>query len=466
MLTLRSGGSQFCDGLTRRDVLHIGGLGALGLTMPELMRCRAAAADGPTRSGHRARSCIVLFLMGGPPQQSTWDPKPEAMEQVRGAFRPIATVVPGIQIGQLMPRLATHADKLCILRAVQTNDNAHSSSGYYMMTGVPHAPPNTENANPGPPNNWPAMVGTIQRLRGGAAGLPAGVRLPHRIFNTDGSVWPGQDAGFLGRNADPWLLRCEPGSSSYRIDEFSLSADVPLARLESRHGLLSAIDQPLEAIERTGALGQYDRQTQQAFGMLRSDRSRQAFDLQLEPANVRARYGLSPFGQSVLLARRLVEAGVSLIQVNWYRGPDEPPDNPCWDSHTDETNRLRTVLVPPADQAFAALLEDLGQRGMLDDTLVVCMSEFGRTPRFNNRGGRDHWGHVFSVALAGGGIRGGQVYGASDRIGGYPKEGRVLPEELTATIFHLLGHDPHTEIHDPQGRPITVSRGQVIRAVL
>ena len=466
MLTVCDRGPRLCDGLTRREVLHIGGLSALGLSMPALWCSRSAAAEGPVRPHHRARSCIILFLMGGPPQQSSWDPKPEAIDQVRGAFRPIATSVAGVHIGELMPRLATHMDKLCVLRAVQTNDNAHSSSGYYMMTGVPHAPPNTENANPGPPNNWPAMVGAIQRLRGGAGALPAGVRLPHRIFNTDGSVWPGQDAGFLGRNTDPWLLRCEPGSPNYRIDEFSLSAEVPLSRLESRHGLLSAIDHPLDVAERFGSLGQYDRQTQQAFGMLRSDRTRQAFDLQLERANVRARYGASPFGQSVLLARRLVEAGVSLIQVNWYRGPDEPPDNPCWDSHTDETARLRNVLVPPTDQAFSALLEDLDQRGMLEETLVVCMAEFGRTPRFNNRGGRDHWGHVFSVALAGGGVRGGQVYGASDRIGGYPKEGRVLPEELTATIFHLLGHDPHTEIHDPQGRPLAISRGQVIRAVL
>ena len=181
---------------------------------------------------------------------------------------------------------------------------------------------------------------------------------------------------------------------------------------------------------------------------------------------MRDRYGRSPFGQSVLLARRLVEAGVSLVQVNWFRGPDEPSDNPCWDSHTNETARLRTVLVPPMDQAFSALLEDLGQRGMLDDTLVVCLAEFGRTPRFNARAGRDHWGYVFSVAMAGGGVRGGQAYGASDRIGGHPKEGRVLPEDLTATIFHCLGYNAHTEIHDTLGRPLALSRGQVIRQVL
>jgi hypothetical protein len=469
MLTIRDHGVRLCDGLTRRDVLQIGGLGFLGLSTPELLRNRAVIAGeaaAANRGAGRARSCILLFLMGGPPQHSTWDPKPDAPSEIRGDFRPISTTVPGVQICELMPHLAQHAHQLCILRAVTTGDNAHSSSGYYMMTGQPHQPMNAENANPGPPNNWPTMAGIVQRLRGSSGGVPAGVRLPHRIFNTDGSVWPGQDAGFLGRSADPWLLRCEPASPDYRIPEFSLTADVPIARLDARHGLVGAVDQRFDAVERSGMLGQYDRQTQQAFGMLRSDRSRQAFDLDREPSAVRDRYGRSQFGQSVLLARRLVEAGVSLVQVNWFRGPDEPSDNPCWDSHVNESARLRTVLVPPMDQAFAALLDDLGQRGMLDETLVVCMAEFGRTPRFNGRAGRDHWGYVFSLALAGGGIRGGQIYGASDRIGGHPKEGRVLPEEVTATIFHCLGYRPHTEIHDTLGRPLAISRGQVIRQVL
>jgi hypothetical protein len=465
MLTIRDRGVRLCDGLSRRDVLHVGGLGMLGLSMPQLLRSRATASDtaGAARHGARARSCILLFLMGGPPQQSTWDPKPNAPSDIRGDIRPIATCVPGMQIGELMPRLAQQADKLCILRAVTTRDNAHSSSGYYMMTGHPHQPQNVENANPGPPNNLPSIPGVVQYLRGVRGSLPAGVRLPMRIFNTDGSVWPGQDAGLLGRAADPWLLRCAPALPDYRIPEFSLAADVPTSRLDSRQALLGAIDRRTQSIEASGMLEQHDRRTQQAFDLLRSDSSRHAFDLEREPAATRDRYGRSQFGQSVLLARRLVEAGVSLVQVNWYRGPDEPSDNPCWDSHVSETARLRTVLVPPMDQAFAALLDDLAQRGMLDETLVVCLAEFGRTPRFNNRGGRDHWGYVFSLAMAGGGVRGGQVYGASDRIGGHPKEGRVLPEDVTATIFHCLGYQAHAEIHDLQGRPFVLSPGQVIR---
>jgi hypothetical protein len=442
-------------------MLHIGSLGVLGLTLPNLLRAQAAP-----RTPARAKSCIVLFLMGGPPQHSTWDPKPDAPPEVRGQFGPIATSVPGIRICELMPRLAQRMDKLAILRAVSTGDNAHSSSGYYMMTGVPHQPQNVENANPGAPNNWPTLGALVQRVRGNPGPAPTAIRLPNRIFNTDGSVWPGQDSGFLGRDADPWLLRCEPGAATMRVSEFNLSAEVPSGRLDDRERLLHAVNRRLDAVDRLGQLERHDRQTQQAFDMLRSARAGHAFDLEREPDRVRDQYGRSPFGQSVLLSRRLIEAGVSLVQVNWYRGPNEPPDNPCWDSHTDEANRLRTVLVPPADQAFAALLDDLSQRGLLDETLVVCLSEFGRTPRFNGRAGRDHWGPVFSVALAGAGIRGGTVHGASDRIGAQPRDGLVRPEDLTATILHCLGHHPDTEIRDALNRPIPLSRGQVVRQIL
>jgi len=467
MLHLQTNGPRLCDGLTRREILRAGGLGLLGLSLPELLRSQQAAASSRAAAlpRGRAKSCIVLFLMGGPPQHSTWDPKPDVPAQIRGDFGPIATRVPGLHICELMPHTARLTNKICILRAIASNDNAHSSSGYYMMTGQPHQPLNTENANPGPPNNYPNMGGIVRRLQQGRNGLPAAMTLPHRIFNTDGSVWPGQDAGMLGRNADPWLFTCQPGAPNFRINEFNLTVDVSATRLQGRRSLLEQVNQRLDAAGRSGVLDTFDHQNRQAFDLLRSARSRQAFNLDQEPASVRDRYGRSPFGQSVLLARRLVEAGVSLVQVNWYRGPDEPSDNPCWDSHTQESQRLRNVLVPPMDQAYAALLEDLGARGMLEETLVASMAEFGRTPRMNNRGGRDHWGFVYSAALAGGGVRGGQVIGASDKIGGYPRDGRVLPQDLTATIFHALGYHPDTEIHDTLNRPFPISRGEVIRQV-
>jgi hypothetical protein len=460
MLSLTAPGPRLCDGLTRREMLRAGGLAALGLSWPQLLQARQAA---PTRRG-RARSCILLFLMGGPPQHSTWDPKPDAPREIRGEFAPIRTNVPGLYISELLPHVARHADKLCLLRAVSTGDNAHSSSGYYMMTGVPHVPMNFENANPGPPNDWPHVGALVRRLHGDRVGLPASVRLPMRIFNTDGSVWPGQDAGFLGRSADPWLFHCEPASPHFRIPEFSLPADVSDERLGGRQGLLQRLDRRMAVADR-GLLDQHDRQTQQAFDLLRSPRARSAFDLAREPASVRQRYGPGQFGQSVLLARRLVEAGVSLIQVNWFRSPEEPSDAPCWDSHVREAQRLRTNLCPGLDLALSGLLDDLSQRGMLDETLVVCLSEFGRSPRINPSGGRDHWGSVFSVALAGGGVRGGMVYGASDRQGGQPRDGKVTPPELTATILHCLGYPPHAEVHDPQGRPLPASRGEALRAI-
>jgi hypothetical protein len=465
MLSLNATGSRLCDGITRREVLRVGGLGAFGLGLPQLLRGDTSAGVAKLPRSGKARSCIVLFLMGGPPQQSTWDPKPDAPAQIRGDFGPIATNVPGIRYCELMPRLAGHADKICVLRAMSTNDNAHSSSGYYMMTGVPHQPMNAENANPGAPNDWPNMGALMCRLQERRSSLPAAVRLPNRIFNTDGSVWPGQDGGFLGRGADPWLFTCQPAAADYRIPELSLAAGVSLDRLDGRSSLLQAVNRRLDAVERGGGLQAYDDQHQQAFDLLRSSKSRLAFDLDREPVSVRDRYGRHPFGQSVLLARRLIEAGVSLIQVNWYRGPEEPSDAPCWDSHVNEGERLKKVLVPPTDQASSALLEDLSQRGLLDETLVVWMAEFGRSPKLNARAGRDHWGHVFSVALAGGGVRGGQVLGASDSVGGYPKDGRVAPQDLTATIFHALGHAPDTEIRDTLNRPIPISRGQVIRQV-
>jgi hypothetical protein len=447
-------------------MLRVGGLAALGLSWPQLLRAgENRATDG------RAKSCILLFLMGGPPQHSTWDPKPQAPAEVRGEFGPIATAVPGMQICELLSHTAPHTDKLALLRAVSTGDNAHSSSGYYMLTGVPHQPMNAENANPGPPNDWPNLGSIVRRLRqngspDASSALPAAVRLPCHIFNTDGSVWPGQDAGFLGRSVDPWLFRGEPASPGFQVPEFTLQTGISADRLGNREHLLGRLDGVFASADRTGLTGRYDRLTQQAFDLLRGEKSRLAFDLDREPAAVRDRYGRTQFGQSVLLARRLVEAGVSLVQVNWFRGPDEPSDAPCWDSHVNEGQRLKTVLAPAFDQAFAALLGDLEQRGLLDETLVVCLAEFGRTPRINARAGRDHWGPVFSVALAGGGVRGGQVYGASDEIGAQPASGRVAPEDLTATILHCLGHAPHSEYHDPLGRPLPASRGEVIRAVL
>ena len=483
MITLRGQGPKLCDGVTRRDMLHVGSLATLGLSLPMLSgtpllgapvsgatppdarQPRTAIENSIVRSNGKAKSCILLMLMGGPPQHSTWDPKPDAPAEVRGEIGPIDTRVPGMRFGELMPGLAKVADKLCVLRAVSTGDNAHSSSGYYMLTGRPHAPMNRENANPGAPNDWPSSAAVVRKLAGDGA-MPGAVRLPMHIFNTDGSVWPGQDAGFLGRVTDPWLFRCQPASPTYHIPEFHLPAEVSVERMNGRQSLLREMNRQLDAAARGGRIGHYDALTQRAFELLSSPQARRAFQLDLEPEPVRQRYGMTQFGQSTLLGRRLVDAGVKLVQVNWFRGPEEPSDAPCWDSHARETDRLRKVLIPPMDQAFSALVEDLDRSGKLDETLVVCMAEFGRTPRFNGAAGRDHWGPVFSIALAGGGIRGGMIWGASDRIGGQPKDGMVKPEDITATIFHCLGYEPSTSFSDLQGRKLAISHGEVIHPII
>jgi hypothetical protein len=465
MLTIHDQGYRLCDGLTRREWLRAGSLGLFGLSLPALLEARPAraAAGGVDRAFGRAKACIVLFLFGGPPQHETWDPKPDTPLEIRGDLKPIASSLTGLHVGELMPHIARLTHKVCVLRAVSTNDNAHSSSGYWMLTGYPHQPTNSENAKPGAPNDWPCLGAVVKRLRGGNGQLPATVTLPEHLWNTGGISWPGQNAGWLGRTADPWLLHCDPSLAGFQIPALGLPAEVPPLRFQGRETLLAQVNRHLDGVDRGGAVSRFNAQSRQAFDLLRSNRTRQAFALEQESAAVRDRYGRSRFGQSVLLARRLVEAGVSLVQVNWTRTASDTNDNPVWDTHSKNSERLKTALMPPMDQAYSALLQDLSDRGLLDQTLVVWMGEFGRTPKINPRGGRDHWGHVFSVALAGGGIRAGQVYGSSDRIGGHPRDGRVQPQDLTATIFHCLGYRPDTELHDALGRPMAISKGEVLR---
>jgi len=472
MFHLPNSGMSLYDRFTRREVMRLGGLGICGLTYNHLLpnsvsfAKEAKSIDVLRPTSGRAKSCIVLLLVGGPPQHSSWDPKPESPSEVRGDVDSIPTSIPGVRFGELMPKLAQRADQLAVLRAVSTNDNAHSSSGYYMLTGRPHAPMNAENVNPGAPNDWPNWGALVQRLSPPARDLPTSVRLPQHIFNTDGSIWPGQDGGMLGHLADPWLFRCAPASSDYQIAEFQLPGDMSRQRLTARQDLIQEIARHQQTVSGDHRTLEYASQQDRTFRILASAASRGAFDLSAESPETRLRYGETQFGQSCLLARRLIEARVRLVQVNWYRGPDEPMNNPCWDSHVDETNRLRNVLIPPTDNAFSALIDDLKDRGLLDETLVVCMSEFGRSPRMNSLAGRDHWGSVFSVALAGGGIRGGTIHGASDEIGGFPKSGRVGPEDLTATILHCLGIGSDSEFADLQGRIHPACRGQVINPIL
>ncbi len=464
MLSILDHSPKLCDRVSRRSVLRGGAVSAFaagaGFVGPALS-ARAANVAAP-----KAKSCILLFLLGGPPQHSTWDPKPNAPAEIRGEFGPIPTAANGVQVCELLPQTARVMDHVALLRAVSTGDNAHSSSGYQMMTGQPHIPLNAENVNPGPPNNFPTMGAVLQHLHRGQAYLPPSVRLPHQIFNTDLSVWPGQDSGWLGHAADPWLFNCEPASPNFDVPQFRLQADVALGRLSQRQTLLEQLEHRLREVDRGPAQSTYNLQRDQALALLGTPKARQACDLNLEPPPVRDRYGRDQFGQSVLLARRLIDAGVGFVQVNWFRGPDEPSNAPCWDSHAKEGDRLKNVLMPSFDTAYSALLSDLVQTSRIDETLVVVMAEFGRTPRFNGAGGRDHWGQVFSLALAGGGIRGGVVHGSSDGQGAYPADGKVSAADVTATIFDRLGYHADTELRDPLNRPLPISRGEPIAPIL
>jgi uncharacterized protein (DUF1501 family) len=295
--------------------------------------------------------------------------------------------------------------------------------------------------------------------------LPAAVTLPEHIWNTGNIPWPGQDAGWLGRAADPWLLHCDPTRADFQVPALALPTEVPPLRFDHRRSLLEQVNRHFAATEAPVAGMRYQGDFQQACDLLRSTRARRAFDIGQEPAALRDRYGRHRFGQSVLLARRLVEAGVPLVQVNWTRIEGRANDG-GWDTHSQNARSLQDFLMPMLDETYSTLLEDLTVRGLLDETLVVWMGEFGRTPRHNGAAGRDHWGSVFSLALAGGGIRGGVVHGSSDSIGAFPRDGLVQPPDVLATIFHCLGIPPATTIHDHVGRPVAISRGEVIRQVL
>lgn len=452
MLSLHHDGPALCDGLTRREWLRVGGLALGGLSLAGLLSQQARGA----RAG-KAKSVILFGLTGGPPQHETWDPKPGAPPEVRGPLGTIQSRTPGLRVGELMPLTAALSHKVAVLRAVVTNDNAHSTSGYQMLTGAPHQPLNQENATPRAPNTAPCLGAMVRYLLPRPRQLPSAVTIPEHIWNDGNLPWPGQGAGVLGRKHGPWLINCHPESPGFKMEGLSLPEGVTTRRMAGRTGLLDRLDRQGDGV--------FDAHARKALELVSSRAARAAFDLSREPQKLRERYGPTRFAQSCLLARRLVEAGVALVQVNWTRHPGQLNQG-GWDTHAKHVESLKTFLMPTMDRAFWALLTDLEARGLLDETLVVWFGEFGRTPRFNGAGGRDHWGHCFSLALAGGGVRGGVVHGTSDRSGAYALDGKVEARDLIATVLHCLGLPPDAELRDTEGRPFPASRGKVIHQVL
>lgn len=466
MFRILGQGQRVCEGPSRRDVLQLGSLGALGVSMLG-WQGEARGQEGPSRrAGGRARSCILVYLFGGPSQIDIFDLKPDAPAHFRGEFRPIATNVTGIRVCEHIPNLARRADKYCLLRSMNHEHPRHGWGLYYMLTGHRHNRPDLDA--PPTPDDFPGIGALVNKLKPPYRDVPTAVTLPrwNRFLDLPND-YAGEKAGFLGSAFDPWLVKSHQDGHSFRMDELALPEDVSLGRLHERRGLLDTIERRLAQLGERGEV--HDALNAQAYRMLSSRGVQRAFDLAAEPGHVRDRYGRHPFGQGLLLARRLVEAGTTLVQVNWHNDGSDVK-SPFWDTHVDNFASLKNQLLPPFDVGFSALLDDLHGRGLLDSTLVVVMGEFGRTPRIGqvvmngatNAQGRDHWPHAYTVLLAGAGTPAGTVFGATDDKAAYVTDRPVSPPDLQATVLHLLGLDPSALIFDRQGRPHHASMGQVV----
>jgi len=423
------------DGVSRRDTLRLGTLGALGLSLVDWFRLRASADQSLLP---KAKACILLWLDGGPSHLEMFDPKPEAPAEVRGPFASIATATPGIQLSELLPRTARLTNKLAIVRSLTSPLGEHGLANHYLLTGYP----------PSPVLQYPSYGAVLGKLRKVESPLPGYISIPQ--------TGAAAGAGFLGSGQEPFTTGGDPSKPDFRVRDLEQFPGVTEARLNRRRQFLAEFDRAQRKVETSPA--DSDQPFEQAYRLITSPDAKRAFDLQGETAELRASYGPRMFGQSCLLARRLVERGVPFVTV-WNTG---------WDTHDGLTLQLRdgysgaktgVGLIPTFDLGFSALLTDLEQRGLLDSTLVIAMGEFGRTPKLNTRGGRDHWPRVFSAVLAGAGIRGGQVIGASDRVGESPAERPVTPTDLAATIYTLLGIDPGQTLLTADGRPVQVNSG-------
>src|SRR5438270_4228576 len=433
--------ASLCDGLTRRDFLHAGAISTLGLTLPGFLAHKAAGAVQD-----RDVNCIMLFLVGGPSQIDTWDPKPEAPPEVRGPFRPIATNVPGMRISEIFPRMARHADKYSILRSVYHTATAVHDTGYQMMQtgrlftgGIEH----------------PHVGCALGYLKGQRGEVPAHVLLPRPIGRTGGNLPHGQSAGYLGKPHDPFILNADPNAPGFKVPDLLPPEYLSAIRAERRQKLRDAVDGATAAFEQNAAAKQLDDNFKLAFKLMSSAKARDAFALEKESEKTRERYGRTRFGQCCLMARRLIESGVRFVTVNMF---ETVFDEVTWDIHgskpfTDIVQMSKEV-APNFDQAYSALLEDLTDRGLLSKTLVVALGEFGRTPKVNPAGGRDHHPGTWTIILGGGPIQGGRVVGETDELGYYPKSRPVTPGEVAATLYQVLGLDPHRELPGPQNRPM------------
>jgi hypothetical protein len=452
--------------LTRRAALRVGGLGLLGLTLPGLLRAEDAAAI--TKLKAKAKSVIFLFQFGGPSHVDMFDMKPDAPEGIRGPHKPIASSAHGIQVSELLPKTAKIMDKVTLIRSMTHTMKNHNSAAYYALSG--HAPPSDDQRLRDSLELFPGYGSVVDALAPLAGSeIPTAISYPYVI--ADGSTTPGQHASFLGKAHDPLLFLEDPNSATFALPELSLPAGIPFERLQARRELQRIVDAQARMMEYSAGARGLDAYYDRAIGMLQSPKLREAFNLSAEPEVMREAYGRTPYGQSCLLARRLVEAGTKFVTV--YFSPNiggRSDKDGGWDTHGFDGTRMFPIIekyhLPITEQTLPTLLNDMDQRGLLDETLVIWMGEFGRTPNINKNASRDHWPQCYTTLLAGAGVKKGFVYGASDRSGAYPSEDPVRPDDLAATLYHLLGIHPKTEVQMLGGRPAPIADGHVITGVL
>ena len=442
MLTFTgSGKTTTCDGRTRRDFMQVGALGAIGLSLPQYL----AAKEQAGQSSNDDRACIMIFNLGAPSQLDTFDMKPNAPSEVRGPFKPINTSASGIQLSEILPMHAKIADKIGFVRSVHHTGAAVHDAGWQMMQ--------TGRQFSGGVNT-PHAGAVLSYLRGRKTDLPPFVVLPELMGRGGGNLPNGQAGGFLGKAFDPFALMADPSVANFKVPDLLPPLDIGEVRLDRRRQMREVVDATVKEFEASESAALLDDNFQAAFRLMTSDQARGAFDLSKETPEVRERYGMNRFGQCCLLARRLIEAGVRFVTINTFLTVF---DEITWDIHGSKPftsiEGMRDIVAPMYDKAYSALIEDLTQRGLLDKTMVCNIAEFGRTPRVNPAGGRDHWPQCYTCYFAGGGVKGGQAVGASDPIGGVPADRPVDPGNIVATIYHSLGLNIEDHLPGPAGRP-------------
>lgn len=453
--------------LSRREVLRVGGLAGFGLSLPVLLQSRALAASSESQSSRagtfgKAKQVIILFLHGGHPQQETFDPKPEGPLELRGEFGAISSSLADIRVSELLPNCATIMHKLATIRSMSHRHTDHIGASMPALTGHAHPPEKDSLGDfPPAPTDYPPHGAVLSAVHPAPTGLPTWMRVGPLMRRMNGTVLHGQSPGMLGNRHTSFVVDQDLLPVNVRIEAVQPSPDLTELRLTARLDLLKEVDRQRRLIDQSAQARTFDEHYQRALNLIGSAATHKAFQLAEEPTPMRGRYGRTEFGQRCLLARRLAEAGVPMTYVSYCHTPAG-----SWDTHSNHFPQMKNSLAPTFDNAFAALVNDLDDRGMLDETLVIAMAEFGRTPKINQNGGRDHWPFVYSVAFAGAGIRAGTVYGSSDSAAAYPASDPRGPADFCATVYHLLGIPPDTVIHDHIGQPHNLIIGKTIDPIL